>query len=298
MRTLHEDGQSLPKLLNLLSILIIVGALCASLGGLFLTDPVTDYPRTFVSLYGEEVLLDGKGLYANDSVSCAAQARGQDLVTLLVGIPLLGIGTYRMRHGSLKGKMLQAGALGYMLYTYGSYAYLSVYNSFFLLYVALFGLSLYSFIMAFRGFGPDEVSDALRPGYPRRFLGSYLIVMGILLTLMWIGRIVPSLLAGTAPSGIEHYSTLVIQASDLAVVVPAACITGILILAKHPMGATLGAILFIKLLTMALALFTMMIMMSVNGVELAIVEVVIFSLLLAVGIVASVMMFRAVSDRP
>ena len=253
--------------------------------------------KTFVSIYGESVGLDGNGLYARDSISVAAQARGQDWVTLLVGIPLLKVGTYLMRKGSLRGKMLQTGVLRYFLYTYASYSYLSMYNPLFLVYVALFGLSLYAFIVAFRSFGPTEVADSLKPRFPRRLLGGYLIGMGVLLLLMWIARIVPALVSGTPPVGLEHYATLVIQASDLAVVVPAAILTGVLILRGSAMGATLGAVLFMKLLTMALALFSMMLVMHASGVALAAAEVVIFTVLLGLGLVASVVMFLSVSSQ-
>lgn len=282
------------RTLSILSVLIAIGALIAASVGLASYPSGTDVPPSFVSLYGEVVPLDGNGLYARDSVSCAAQARGQDVVTLAIGIPLLLIGTYLVRRGSLHGKMLQAGALGYMLYTYASYSYLSMYNSLFLLYVALFGLSLFAFILAFRSFGEREVADSLKAWYPRRFLGGYLIGMGVLLALMWIGRIVPALMEGLAPVGIEHYTTLVIQASDLGVVVPAAIVTGVLMIRRSALGATLGAVLFIKLVTMAMALFAMMVMMHLSGVRLAIAEVVIFSVLLVVGIVASVVMFLSV----
>jgi hypothetical protein len=121
--------------------------------------------------------------------------------------------------------------------------------------------------------------------------------MGSLLALMWIARIVPSLITGNAPVGIEHYTTLVIQTLDLGVVVPAGIITGILLLKKQALGATLAGVLFIKLLTMALALFAMMLVMAGSGVSLAMGEVVIFVLLLAVGIVASVIMFFSVTSQ-
>ena len=288
--------KKLQHTVTILGVLIIIGALAAAISGLVSLSSSADIPDSFISMYGEQVVLDGEGLYARDSVSCAAQARGQDWVTLSVGIPLLGIGLLLAQKGSLHGRMLQAGALGYFLYTYGSYSYLSMYNPLFLLYVALFGMSLYGFIVSLRLFGPEEVLQALKPRFPRRFLGGYLIGMGVLLVLMWIARIVPSLLAGLPPVGLEHYTTLVIQASDLAVVVPAAIITGVLLLKKRALGATLAGVLFIKLLTMALALFAMMLMMSHSGVPLAVAEVVIFTVLLAAGIIASVIMFFSVSS--
>lgn len=282
------------RILTRLTIIVVIGSLAAALAGLIPYTTTAEIPVRYTSLYGEQVTLDGTGLYARDSVSCAAQARGQDWVTLLIGIPLLIVGTRNSLKGSTRGKMLQAGSLGYILYTYASYSFLSMYNSLYLLYVLLFGVSLFGFILAWSNFGKSEVSDMLKDRYPRRFLGGYLIAMGVLLALMWLARIVPSIMTGEAPVGIEHYTTLVIQTLDLGVVVPAAIITGILFLRRHVLGATLAGILFIKLLTMALALFSMMLVMASSGVPLALGEVVIFTLLLAVGIVASVMMFLSV----
>jgi len=287
-----EDRRTF-SILTILSLLIVIGSLAASLGGLLLVEPA-EGTGNFTSLYGETVRLDGRGLYARDSVSCASQARGQDVVTLIVGIPLLAVGTWCGRSRNLRARMLQSGSLGYMLYTYASYAFLINYNDFFLLYVALFALSFQAFVLSFRSFGSDEVASALRPGFPRRYLGIYLLVMGSLLALMWLGRIIPSMNSTLPPAGLEHYTTLVIQVLDLAVVVPTAFITGILLLKRRQLGATLAAILFIKLLTMACALFAMMTMMFLSGVKLAVAEAIIFTVMLAFGIHAALVMFLSV----
>ena len=52
--------------------------------------------------------------------------------------------------------------------------------------------------------------------------------MGLLLAVMWLSMIVGSLLNGTAPAALETYTTLVIQALDLGVLVPAAFIAGLM----------------------------------------------------------------------
>lgn len=295
MRESVASNSGYQRVVTIISICILIGASIASIAGLIPFSGFSSAPENFISIYGERVTLDGTGVYARDSVSCAAQARGQDIVTLLVGIPLLGVGLIASRRASVRGKMLQCGALGYFLYTYASYSFLSMYNPLFLLYVALFSLSLFGFLLAFSCFKEREVLDSLKERYPRRFLGGYLIGMGILLALMWIARIVPPLASGDPPVGIEHYTTLIIQALDLGVVVPAAIVTGVLFLRRRPIGATLAGVLFIKLLTMALALFSMMIVMAFSQVTLALGEVIIFTVLLALGIVASLIMFRSVN---
>ncbi|NYE08157.1 hypothetical protein F4694_005000 [Bacillus niacini] len=96
------------------------------------------------SIFGEKVSIYGKGLYSHDSVSMAAQAIAQDYVTLFLGVPLLLLSFYMYRKGFLKGSLLLTGTLGYFLYTYASYSFLSMYNSMFLTYVALMSASFFA----------------------------------------------------------------------------------------------------------------------------------------------------------
>lgn len=49
------------------------------------------------------------------------QNLGTDVVTLCLGIPLLGLPA-AMRGGSVRGRLLWLGALGYLVYAYSMYA--------------------------------------------------------------------------------------------------------------------------------------------------------------------------------
>lgn len=280
------------KILTILIFFIVLGSAAAAGIGLWAPGAV-DGPEV-TSTRGETVRLDGRGIYKNDSVSYAAQARGQDLATLAVGLPLLLAGLLLSRKKSLRGGLLAAGTLGYFLYTYSSYSYLSAYNELFLLYVALFSASLFGFILAFRNLSGAELEGSLSPRFPRRFLGIYQIVLGALLLLMWLGRILPPLAAGLPPIGLETYTTLVIQANDLGIIVPAAILSGILLLKRHPMGTVLSGVLLMKFFTMGIALDAMMIIMTREGVVLNGAEVVIFVILTLMGIVSSGLMLGSV----
>ena len=71
---------------GLASLVAVLAALAAGTG------MVTGFGhahRAFISLRGETVQVQGGGLYAHESVSMASQAIGQDLVTLLIAVPLL-----------------------------------------------------------------------------------------------------------------------------------------------------------------------------------------------------------------
>lgn len=100
---------------------------------------------TVTSVRGEEVELFGKGLYLYDTVFVAASSRGTDLVTLVLGVPLLLLALVLVRRGSMPGALVFAGVLGYFLYVYASRALGNAYNGLFLLYIALFSASLFAF---------------------------------------------------------------------------------------------------------------------------------------------------------
>src|SRR5215208_1522571 len=63
-----------------------------------------------------------EGLY-RDPPSLVAQAIGQDLVTLVVALPALVISAILASRGSARGHLVWLGVLGYVLYTYATYAF-------------------------------------------------------------------------------------------------------------------------------------------------------------------------------
>jgi hypothetical protein len=269
---------------------ILLLALLAAGAGIFWQRPGS--PSEITTLRGETFELFGRGLYHYDTVSYAAQAIGQDAATLLVGIPLLFTGLLLARKGSLRGELLLAGGLGYMLYTYTSYSFLSAYNEFFLVYVALFSLSLFAFILALTGMDTERVARSVSGGMPRQAIALFLLFIAAFLSLAWLGRILPPLLAGTPPPGLEAYTTLVIQALDLGIIVPVSVITAVLLWQKKPWGYTLASVLLVKALMMGAALIAMIIGQALAGVELGIVESVIFAGISLAAITFTVLLFR------
>jgi hypothetical protein len=145
------------------------------------------------------VQIYGQGLYHYDTVATASQEKGQDVVTLFLGIPLLVVSLLLYRKGSLRGHLLLTGTLGYFLYTYGSMAFLTAYNPLFLAYVVLFSASLFAFILALTSFDLQSLTTHFSPHLPRRSIAVFLLATGLFLLVMWLGPIVPPLLRGQAP---------------------------------------------------------------------------------------------------
>src|SRR5688572_1414299 len=125
---------------------IFVLALFAAGMGLFY--PAPGQPYALTTFRGEQVTINGRGLYFYDTVSSAAQLQANDLITLVVGLPLLACAAWLAFRGSLRGHLLLSGTLGFFLYTYLSMSALTAYNGLFLVYVALFALSLWAFALS------------------------------------------------------------------------------------------------------------------------------------------------------
>ncbi|HEY7092611.1 MAG TPA: hypothetical protein VH393_05500, partial [Ktedonobacterales bacterium] len=193
-----------------LSLLISALALVAAATGVFTANGAQH--TTFLSLRHETISLQGGGLYAYESVSGAAQAIGQDYVTLLIGVPLLLVATFLASRGALRWKLLQAGALWYFAYTYLLMAFGGAYNPLFLVYVVIYSASIPAFLLSLHTIDVGSLPGMFSPHFARRTIAWLVIGFGTLLALLWLGRIIPALLSGSVPVGLESYSTLFVQA--------------------------------------------------------------------------------------
>ena len=261
------------KVIIFLVLLLAIGsALCAYIG-VSSNDGGGAY--TFTSINGAEVTIYGIGLYKHESLSMASQVIAQDYVILALGVPALLISLF-LAQKSLRGLFVLAGTLGFFLYTYMSYSFTANYNDLFLVYVWLMTISLTAFIMVCVNITGFRLNECFHDKPKLKFTGLFMLVMGLLVGAMWLARIIPPLLSGTVPESVEHYTTLIIQAMDLGLVIPAMIVAGILTLRNNPIGYFLSTLLSIKLLTMLIAITAMMVGMTNNGIPPTVVEMALF----------------------
>ena len=202
-----------------------------------------------------------------DAASVLPQAMGQDVITLAFAVPLLVLATIAMQKGSLRGRLLWLGALGYLVYTYGTYALWARWNPLFLIYVALFGLSLYAVALGLVRSDAIAIRAALGRRAPVRVVASYLFVTALLVSALWLAEEVQALLRQQVPPSIVQLdaNTNVVHVFDLAVVMPAFVITAVLLRRGRPWGAVLAAILLVKAATIGLAVLAMIWFMARAG---------------------------------
>ncbi len=269
-------------------------ALVAAGMGLFYHAPGDTFE--FTNHRGETVTINGRGLYYYDTVSSAAQQQANDLITLVVAVPALLISAWLAFRGSLRGRLVLTGTVGFFLYTYMSMSMLTSYNSLFLVYVALFGLSLYAFILSMLSFDLKSLPGSFSPRLPRGWLAGLMFVLGGFLFLAWMGRIVPPLLQHGVPV-LDNTTTLVIQAMDLALIVPLAILSGVLLLRRSPWGYLLISVALLKGVTLGLAVSTMSINMMLKGVPESPTIMIPFLVMTAASVVMAIVLLVNVESR-
>lgn len=281
-------NQSVLKIL--IPLIALLGVFAASMGLFYQT---SGEPYPFTSNRGEEVMINGHGLYFYDTVSSAAQQQGNDIVTLVVGVPLLVVSTWLAFRGSLRGHLLLTGILGFFLYTYMSMCMLTSFNALFLVYVALFALSLYAFILCMMSFNLATLPQHFSERLPHGWIVGLLFVIGGFLSLAWLGKVIPPIMQNLTPA-LENTTTFVIQAMDLGLIVPLAFLAGILLLRCNVWGYLLASVFVMKAIALGLAVSAMCISMTLAGTPDSLAIMVPFLAITVANLFAAVSMLKNV----
>lgn len=237
-----------------------------------------------------------EGFY-KDPAALRLQATGQDMVTLAVVLPALAVSLWFARRGSATGYLLWLGSLGYLAYTYLVYAVITEFNWFFLGYVALFGLSTYTFTAGLLRTDADAVKARLSPQLPTRLVSVFFAAMGVLVGLLWLAEAVPATITNTKPAsvGTVGLPANVVHVLDLGLVIPAVLLTALWLRQGKPWGFVLTGVLFVKVVSISLAVLAMIARMAAAGEPVAMAEVAVFGLLTVVGVAVTVVYFRSLS---
>lgn len=281
------------KTVSFLVVCIILFSFVAASSGIFMNAGPGNYQ--FVSLHGEKVTIYGKGLYQFESAKLGPQARAQDVVTILIGIPLLIISLYYSRKGSLKGRLLLAGTLSYFLYTYMQFTSIQ-YNQMFLIYIILMAVSLYAFILVMMSFDMKALGSSFNDKIPVKFIAGFEIFTALGLSMRWLSDLIPSIINNTFPAELQHYTSIPVYSMDLGLVVPTFLVAAILLLKKKPFGYLLSAVMIFKGVTMWAALTAMTIALVIQGIQMSFGEMVMAPIFSLITIYTLVLMLKNINE--
>jgi hypothetical protein len=225
-------------------VLAVAGlAIAASSAGVFFRDGAA--PITFVTLHGETVELHGQWPYRNDTSVQASIQRGTDAMTLFVSVPLLLVALLLGRRGSLRARLALAGMLSYFVYNAASMALGLAYNELLLLYIAYLSAASFAFLGVLSTIDTRAVASAVAPGAPRRGIAAFMFVAGGAVGALWLSIVVGALVRGVAPDHLDSYTTVPVFVFDLAFVIPATLLAGVLVLRGAGRGYVLAAVMLI-----------------------------------------------------
>lgn len=203
------------KLLTIPTVLLAILVTVASVAGLFV-------PNFYEGSVPPTIIL---GAYS------------QDVVSLLVALALIPVMRLAQR-GSLRVQIFWAGLLLYLIYSYGIYAFDGVYTSMLLVYVAVLGLSTYTFIALLLTFDAEQIKAAVAARLPARGISLFLTTL-VLLLIPYLPRLLPAM---TTHSRLDTNAVFVF---DLAFVIPAAYITAIWLWQGRTWGYVMAGIMLI-----------------------------------------------------
>ncbi len=272
--------------------LIFVLTLVAVVAGLW---PGEGIPYPLTNFRGEQVTINARGLYYWDTVSSAAQTQANDLVTLLLGLPLLAISFWLTLRGSLRGRIIMTGTLAFILYTYITMCFGAMYNKLFLVYVALFSLSLFAFILSMMSFDLKTLPAHFSEKLPRGWIAGLLFFAAAFLSLAWLGRVAATFAPGAVPA-LENTTSMFIQVMDLGIVVPLCVLSGILLLRRSAWGYLLASVGLMKFLTLVIAVSVMGLNMARVGVPVSMVELGVFPTMAFLNVLMTIILLKNISE--
>jgi len=260
-----------PTLAYILTAIILLLSFAASAGGIFVGD-----------------------LYRDTAFSEAAWF-GNDLITLVIAVPLL-VGTliFSIR-GSGLAQLIWLGMLDYTLYNYAFYLFGTAFNLFFLIYVGIFALSILALIFALPKVDINRLKAVFETRLPSRGISLYMLFVAAGLGGVEITQWANFILKQQLPMVIENTTpaTHVIVALDLSLVVPYFLLGAIWLWQKKPWGFMIATIMNVKGTIYMMALTAATASITQAGFTEAAAELPIWIFLQLSSLIASVILLRS-----
>jgi hypothetical protein len=168
------------------------------------------------------------GLY-RDTPDWVEQARGTDLATLFVAVPVLGVALWAAARGSSAGRLAVVGGLLYLVYNYAIFAFSVVMNQLTPVYLGVLGLAVWSLVLGMQTPDVAEAGAAMAERLARRASAGLLIGVAALFGLLWLGQIASATASGVVPPDLARAGvpTNPVYALDLAFFLPLCAVVGI-----------------------------------------------------------------------
>jgi hypothetical protein len=223
------------------------------------------------------------GVYRDPRV-VVAQSHGFDIGNL-IGVLVLGLGLTWSARGSVRARLVATGALGFLIYSFVTYAFLIVLNAATVLYIAVLGFGVWSLITGFAAVDDQEADQLVAGHVYRRLTAGFMIVIAALFALTWLREIAGSVVSGQLPAALAAagWPMNPVYVLDLGFVVPLVFLSGLRLLRGKPGGARLAVPFLIFLPLLSISVLLMTVFMAIDGQPLAMPLMVVFVVAVAIS---------------
>jgi hypothetical protein len=193
------------------------------------------------------LLLDG--VYTGAG-STAQILRGYDVATAVLVVPGLSVAAGYLRAGSLLGRLVSAGLLADLVYSYAFYVFGTPFNDLFLLHLGVFSASLTALVLTVAGADLDAVATRFHAPTRAWPAAATLALLALSLGAMWISAAIVNAVNQRIPAGSRLVETTEVvhlgMALDVAVQVPLYAAAAVLLWRRSAWGYVLA---FVALLS-------------------------------------------------
>ena len=233
------------------------------------------------------------GLYPEGDLSATFLAN--DILNLMMGLPLIGITMVLTRRGKYVGLLCYPGALFYIIYVYATYLLGLPFSVFSILYLLLVGVSVYALFALISRMDFERILGHLEGKVPVRSSGIILLCIALMVLIYQFYSIVQTLIKYVSPEQIVLAQWVV----DLIIATPPGLAISISMIRRRPVGYALGMSLLFVLGALFVGLVPVIIIKGMlTGIEINGLDILIVSLSSMICVIPFILFVRGVKRSP
>jgi hypothetical protein len=216
---------------------------------------------------GSIISLSVKSIYSDLTPAFLPQALAQDIANLALVSPLWLILAVLALRGSVRAYLLWLGVLIFTVYNYVIYTFSIPFGPLFLLWVAVFGMGIYSLIGGVSAVDHKVVASFFPVRPVIQVVAWSLIIIAILFCFLWLSEDIPALLSNTTPQSLTDMAlpTNPVHILDMGFFLPAVIATGVMLIRKIPLAYTLAPGFIVFLILTGIPILITPLVQSVRG---------------------------------
>ncbi len=199
-------------------------------------------------------------------------------------MPVLLITGIKAHRGSVPARLAWLGTQGYLLYNFVIYAFGVHFNPLFLVYCATLSLCFFAAVFSLPFIPLEQIAAAYSPRAPRNTIAIVFLLIALPTAAFDLRDDIAAILLGRVPQDViaANQSVNFVHVLDLGFLLPALCITAVLLFRRKPAAYALAPALLTLLAIMSMELVSIITVMGRAGFGMNLPMIVSFAVL-AVG---------------